>query len=221
VLNWDGRGDARGVLDRSGYGSHGKFYDQAAWVEEDGNRVIELSGKSAYVWPLSSPNLTLAPPLTLVLRLKPESPGNLVFWDFNYCLTGPGPKFGVGYQLNTLFGQPRGLADPLIASRPFLQAGKWQTLAIVATDGHIKIYCDGQFVESLAAPLAAGNWGPLTMDDGQGVHRRLSFFGSGPGDALRLVSDEIPPTGGGMPGRISRVVVYRRALNEQELARQP
>jgi hypothetical protein len=220
VLNWDGQGDARGVLDGSGYGSHGKLYDQAAWVEDGGKRVIELSGKSGYIWPLSSPNLTLAPPMTLVVRLKPEAPGNLVFWDFNYCLTGAGPKFGVGYQLNTLFGQPRGLSDPMVASRPFLEAGKWQTLAIVAADQQIKLYCDGKFVESLAATLKAGNWGPLTMDDGQGVHRRLSFFGSGPGDALMLTSDEIPPTGGGFKGRVARLVIYRRALSEQEIGRQ-
>jgi hypothetical protein len=217
VLNWNGQGDARGVLDSSGFGSHGKVYDQVAWVEDGGKRVIELSGQSAYIWPLSSPNLTLAPPATLVIRLKPEAPGNLLFWDFNYCLTGTSPQFGVGYQENTLFGKPRGLSDPLVASRPFLQAGKWQTLAIVAADDHIKLYCDGRFIESLPAPLKGGNWGPLAMDDGQGVHRRLSFFGSGPGDALMLASDEIPPTGGGMKGRIAQLVVYRRALSEQEI----
>ena len=55
------------------------------------------------------------------------------------------------------------------------------------------------------------------MDDGQGVHRRLSFFGSGPGDALMLASDEIPPTGGGFQGRIARLTIYRRALSEQEI----
>ncbi|MBM4094692.1 MAG: hypothetical protein FJ276_35585, partial [Planctomycetes bacterium] len=69
VLKWDGQGDARGVLDASGYGSHGKFYDQAAWVEEGGKRVIELNGKSGYIWPLSSPNLTFAPPVSVVVRL--------------------------------------------------------------------------------------------------------------------------------------------------------
>lgn len=216
VLSWDGQGDAGGVLDRSGYGSHGKFYDQTAWVEEDGRRVIELRGKSAYIWPLSSPHLAFAPPLTLVIRLKPEAPGNLVFWDFNYCLTGSGPQFGAGYQRNTLFGMPRGLSDPLVASRPFLQAGKWQTLAVVGDEDQIKLYCDGRFIESLAAPLKAGNWGPLAMDDGQGVHRRLSFFGSGPGDALMLASDEIPPPGGGFQGRVARLTIYRRALSEQE-----
>jgi hypothetical protein len=217
VLRWDGQGDASGVLDGSGYGSHGKFYDQAACVEEGGKRVIELSGKSAYIWPLSSPHLTLAPPMTLVIRLKPEAPGNLVFWDFIYCLTGSGPEFGVGYQPNTLFGKPRGLSDTLTSSGPFLQAGKWQTLAIVAADQQVKLYCDGQLVESLAAPLKAGNWGPLVMDDGQGVHRRLSFFGSGPGDALMLASDEIPPTGGGIRGRVSHLAIYRRALSENEI----
>jgi hypothetical protein len=219
VLHWEDQGDARGVLDRSGYGSHGKFYGQTAWVEEGGRRVIQLGGKSSYIWPLSSPNVTFAPPTTLVMRLKPEAPGNLVFWDFNYLLTGTGPKFGIGYQANTLFGKPRGLSDPMVASAPFLQAGKWQTLAIVAADKRITLYCDGKRIETLPAAQKAGNWGPLVMDDGQGVHRRLSFFGSGPGDALTLASDEIPPTGGGFQGRIARLTVYRRALAEQEIAK--
>lgn len=219
VLKWDGQGDARGVLDSSGYGSHGKFYDETAWVMEGGKQVIQLSGRSSYIWPLSSPNLTFAPPLTLVIRLKPEAPGNLLFWDFSYHLIGRRPKFGIGYQLNTLHGKPRGPSDPMVASAPFLQAGKWQTLAIVAADDRIKLYCDGKWVETLAAKLKAGNWGPLTMDDSQGVHRRLSFFGSGPGDALMLASDEIPPTGGGLKGRIARLIVYRRALNDQEIAK--
>jgi hypothetical protein len=107
----------------------------------------------------------------------------------------------------------------MVASTPFLQAGKWQTLAIVAADDRVRLYCDGRLVETLTAELKAGNWGPLTMDDGQGVHRRLSFFGSGPGDALLLASDEIPPTGGGLKGRIARLTVYRRALSEPEIAK--
>jgi len=154
-----------------------------------------------------------------VVRLKPEAPGNLLFWDFNYLVTGTGPKFGIGYQENTLFGKPRGLSDPMVASKPFLEAGKWQTLVIVAADDQIKFYCDGKPVESLAATLKGGNWGPMAMDDHQGVHRRLSFFGSGPGDALMLASDEIPPTGGGLKGRISRLVIYRRALSEHEIGK--
>jgi len=217
VLKWGGRGDARGAIDTSGYGSHGKFYDQATLIEERGTRVIKLRGPSSYIWPLSSPNLSMASPVTLAVRLKPEAAGYLLFWDFNFLVTGKGPKFGIGYQENTLFGKPRGLSDPMVASKPFLQAGKWQTLVIVAANDQIKLYCDGKLVETLAATVKGGNWGPMAMDDHQGVHRRLSFFGSGPGDALILASDEIPPRGGGMKGKVSEMVIYRRALDEREI----
>jgi hypothetical protein len=53
--------------------------------------------------------------------------------------------------VNTLFGKPRGLSDPMVASVPFLRAGKWQILAIVAADNRNQLYCDGKWIQTLPA----------------------------------------------------------------------
>ena len=203
VLRWTDQGDSGSVLDLSGYGHHGKFYGQAAWVEDGGRRVIDVDGKASYIWPLCSPALTLAPPATMVLRLKPEAAGYLLFWgwNFNYHVTGNAPKFGIGYEVH---------GGKLVASQPFLEAGKWQTLAIVAADNRITLYCDGKLVETLQASLKGGDWG---LHNNSTWHRHMSFFGGGPGD-MTLTKDSAV---GGMKGRLGGFRVYRRALADAEV----
>jgi len=51
------------------------------------------------------------------------------------------------------------------------------------------------------------------------VGRGADASRSGPGDVLLLASDEIPPTGGGLNGRLSRLVISRRVLSEKEIGK--
>jgi len=204
VLRWDGDGAPDGVLDGSGYGHHGKFYGGAGWQAEGGKRVIGLDG-TGYVWPLCSPNLTLAPPCTMVFDLNPEGAGHLIYWgwNFSYSLTGGPPRLAVAYRLHG--GKP-------VNSKPFLTAGEWQKLAIVAADGQVKLYRDGKFVETLPAKLLAGDWG---LYCGSTWHRHFSFFGGGPGD---MTLKKASPTGC-LKGQVRSLTIYKRALTDQEIAR--
>lgn len=204
VLDWSGLGDARSVLDASGYGSHGKFHGDVTWSDAEGKRVLALDGKTGYVWPLASPNLTLGPDSTMVFDLKPEAGGSLVRWGFafDYTITGSAPKFQIHYYA----------AGKNYLSRPILDAEVWQKLAIVVTQGKIALYVNGQRAEELAANTFAGNprnhlattW-----------HRHVSFFGAGSAD-YGLV-----PEGpyGCWKGQVRSVKVYRRALTAEEIAK--
>jgi len=204
VLRWDGKGGPDGVLDGSGYGHHGKFYGQAHWAEENGRRVIDLGEKAGYVWPLSSPTLTLAPPCTMVMEVKPQGAGPLLYWGWNfyYSIVGGPPRLALAYHVHG--GKP-------VRSKPFLTAGEWQTLVIVAADGQLKLYVDGHMVQALPAELRAGNWG---LHNASTWHRHLSFFGSGPGDMTLKKQRPVPC----LKGRVAALVIYRRALSDGEVA---
>jgi hypothetical protein len=142
--------------------------------------------------------------MTMVLDVKPEGGGYLLFWGWNflYSITGGPKQFGLCYQLSS--GKP-------VESKPFLDAGQWQKLVVVAADNQLKLYRDGKLVQTLPAKLQAGSWG---LHHTSTWHRHLSFFGSGPGD-MTLVKDN--PTGG-MKGKCASLVIYKRALTDQEIA---
>lgn len=204
VLDWNGQGDARSVFDCSGYGSHGKFHGDVAWSDVDGKRVLTLDGKTGYIWPLSSPNLTLGPDTTMVFDLKPEAGGSLVRWGFafDYTITGSAPKFQLHYDA----------AGKNYLSQPILDANAWQKLAIVVTRRKISLYVNGRRAEELAANTFPGdprNHLATTW------HRHLSFFGAGSAD-YGLV-----PEGpyGCLKGQVRSVKVYRRALTAEEIAK--
>jgi len=204
VLNWNGQGDARSVLDTSGYGSHGKFHGDVSWADVDGRRVLTLDGKTGYIWPLSSPNLTLGPDTTMVFELKPEAGGFLILWGFafNYHLTGSAPKFQVSYDA----------AGKNCASKPILDANVWQKLAIVVTKGKISLYVNGKPAGEMAANTFAGNPSNHLKST---WHRHLSFFGGGSADYGLI------PEGpyGCMKGQVRSVRVYKRALPAEEIAK--
>jgi hypothetical protein len=204
VLQWAGTGDAGGVLDTSGYGSHGKFYG-VTWVEADGQRVMALDGKTSYIWPLPSADMTLGPDTTMLFDIKPEGAGNLIMWGFafQYTLNG-GPKYAMYYWA----------AGKGIQSKPLLDHGVWQKLAIVVTKEKISYYVNGKLAEEMAANTFAGNPANHTNST---FHRHLSFFGAGSADY-----DPAPiatPAYGCLKGQVRGVTVYKRALTAEEIAR--
>ncbi|MHB9024356.1 MAG: LamG-like jellyroll fold domain-containing protein [Armatimonadota bacterium] len=204
VLNWKSQGTERSVSDASGYGSHGKFYGDVAWTEVEGQRVLTLDGKTGYIWPLSSPNLTLGPDTTMVFDLKPETGGYLVWWGWgvNYIISGAAPKFQLQYQA----------AGKTIGSKPILDANAWQKLAIVVTKGTIRYYINGQLADTVEANTFAASPVSYLMST---WHRHLSFFGYGNGDY-----EPVPPiSGGNMKGQVRSVTVYKRALTAEEIAK--
>jgi len=205
VLSWGGKGSADTVLDESGYGHHGHLYGETAWVDDAGRKVLELGGKG-HAWPLQTPNITLEPPYSMVFDIKPTAGGHLFAhgWGYYYYLQGAGPKFGIGYQ-------PHG--SKVISSKPFLDAGQWQRLVMVAADGKVKLYRDGQFVEALAGKLLPIQW---KLHLASTWHRKVSLFGSGPGNmTLRYKREPF----GCIKGRVAAVKFYDRALTEQEIAK--
>ncbi|MHB9024912.1 MAG: LamG-like jellyroll fold domain-containing protein [Armatimonadota bacterium] len=202
VLQWDGKGDAGGVLDSSGYGSHGKFYGVTR-VETDGRRALALDGKS-YIWPLPSEHMTLGPDTTMIFDLKPEAGGYLVWWGFafQFSINGAAPKYALYYWS----------AGKGIQSKPILDAGVWQTLAIVVTQGKISYYVNGKLVDAVEANTLDGN----PANHAQSTwHRHLSFFGAGSGD-YGLV-----PEGPNncLKGQARGVTVYKRALTAEEIGK--
>jgi len=204
VLDWSGQGDARSVIDASGYGSHGKFHGGVSWTDADGSRALTLDGKTGYIWPLSSPNLTLGPGATMVFDLKPEAGGFLVQWGFafNYNIAGSPPKFQVYYDA----------AGKHCASKPILDASVWQKLAIVVTQGKISLYVNGKPADEMAANTFPGN---PRNHLGSTWHRHLSFFGAGSADYGLI------PEGpyGCLKGQVRSVRVYKRALTAEEIAK--
>ena len=205
VLRWDGQGAADGaVLDGSGYGHHGKFYGKVAWVEDGGRRVMDLPDTTGYVWPLCSSNLTLGPPCTMVLDVKPVAAGALVQWgwNFNYHILGGPPRFGIAYALH---------GKKLVASKGFLDAGKWSRLVLVVADKQVKLYHNGKLVEALPGELRPGSWG---LHNNSTWHRHLSFFGGGPGDMAMIKGGSARC----FKGRVGSLVVYKRALSNEEIA---
>ena len=191
------------VEDLSGNENTGKFFGGAAWLQEGDRPVVALDG-NGYIWPLCSPNLTLGPPCTMVLNLKPEGAGYLLYWgwNFSYRVVGNPPLFALSYQLHA--GKP-------VQSKPYLASGEWQTLAIVAADEQVKLYGNGKLVEALPAELRAGNWG---LHNTSTWHRHLSFFGGGPGDMTLRYGGRV----NGVKGQVGSLVIYRRALTEEEIA---
>jgi len=204
VLNWDGQGATRSVIDTSGYGSHGKFYGDVSWADVDGRRELMLDGKTSYIWPLSSPNLTLGPDTTMVFDLKPQAAGYLIQWGFafNYNITGAAPKFHVSYWA----------AGKNHVSKPILDANIWQKLAIVVTKGKISLYVNGKPADEISAntfPANPRNHLATTW------HRHLSFFGAGSAD-FGLIPEG---PSGCMKGQVRSVTVYQRALTAEEIAK--
>ena len=205
VLSWGGKGAADTVLDESGYGHHGHLYGEAAWVNDGGRRVLEFNGKG-YAWPLQTPNITLAPPYTMIFDIKPQTGGQLVGhgWGYNYRLQGAGPKFGIGYRLHI---------DRMTHSKPFLDAGRWQRLVMVAADDHVKLYRDGRFVEALSGKLKPIQW---RLHMSSTWHRHVSLFGFGPGNmTLRYKGGRHSC----IKGRVGAVKFYKRALTDQQIAK--
>ncbi|MBU4367003.1 MAG: LamG domain-containing protein [Verrucomicrobia bacterium] len=203
VLNWNGQGTARSVIDASGYGSHGKFHGDISWADVDGKRVLTLDGKTGYIWPLSSHNLTLGPDTTMVFDLKPEAGGYLIQWGFgfNYIIEGSAPKFQICYQA----------AGKNVKSKPILDANVWQKLAIVVTKDKIALYINGKLADEMSANTFPGN--PMSHLSST-WHRHLSFFGAGSADYGLLPEG---PTGC-MKGQVRSVTVYKRALTAEEIA---
>jgi len=204
VLNWNGQGEAGSVLDTSGYGSHGKFHGNVSWAEVAGKRVLTLDGTTGYIWPLSSPNLTLGPGTTMIFDLKPEAGGFLIQWGFafHYSLAGSAPKFQLHYYA----------AGKNYVSQPILDANVWQKLVIVVTSGKISLYVNGRRAEELAANTFPGDPSNHLRST---WHRHLSFFGAGSADYGPV------PEGpyGCLKGQVRSVKVYRRALTAEEISR--
>lgn len=203
VLMWSDKGDAGGVLDASWYGSHGKFYG-VTWADAGGKRVMALDGKS-YIWPLPSANMTLGPDTTLLFDIKPESTGQLVMWGFafQFSLDG-GPKYSLNYWA----------AGKNVPSKPLLDAGVWQKLAIVVTKDKISYYVNGALADEVAATPVAGNPANHTNST---FHRHLSFFGAGSADY-----DPAPlatPAYGCLKGQVRGMTVYKRALTAAEIGK--
>ena len=140
----------------------------------------------------------------MVLDVKPEGPGELVQWgwNFNYSLTDGGPLFAIGY---------RDHGKGIVRSKPFLAAGEWQTLVIVAADNQLKLYRNGTLADTLDVELKAGTW---SLHTGTSWHRHLSFFGGGPGDMTLRYGGRV----NGVKGQVGSLVIYRRALTEEEIA---
>lgn len=203
VLRWAGDGDASCLLDASGHGHHGKLYGTAAWGDDGGQRTLALDGRSTYLWPLTSPRLNLGPDSTVVMDVKPETAGCLGDWGFKFQIRmeGAGPEFALAYQ-------PSGGAS--VQSRPFLKAGSWQRLAIVTTPDAVLVYRDGELMERLAVKPVAGDW---SLHHQTTWHRRLSFFGHGPGD-MGLVAEA---SGGHWKGQVRSVSVWNGALPADRL----
>lgn len=198
VLRWTGHGDAGSLLDESGYGHHGKLYGTKSWRDENGRRVLGLDGKSNYIWPLMSPHLEPGAGSTLVMDVKPEGAGSLVYWGFLYeiRMEGAGPEFAIAYQPSG--GRP-------VQSRPFLKAGEWQRLAIVTSDEGVLLYRNGELIERLVVKPAKGDW---ALHLGTTWHRHLSFFGYGIGD-MGLVNE---PSGGHWKGELRSLSVWKKPL---------
>lgn len=203
VLRWDGRGDAGSVLDGSGYGHHGKFHGQVRWAEEGGRRALALDGKTGYIWPLSSPYLTLGPPCTLLWEMKPEAEGTLLAWgfQFTYALVGGPDRFAVEYR-------PHG-GSP-VKSKPFLEANAWQRLALVVQEGKILLYRNDEFVEELGVKTAPGNW---SLHAHTTWHRHLSLFGFGPGDMGVLQEPSLYH----WKGQVRSLTLVRRTLTGDQI----
>ena len=204
VLHWADQGDAGGVLDSSGYGSHGKLYG-VTWADAEGKRVMTLDGKTSYVWPLPSANMTLGPNTTMLFDLKPEGAGQLLQWGFafQYSLTG-GPPYALDYWA----------AGKSVRTKPILENGVWQKLAIVVTKGKITYYVNGKLADEVAANTFPGNPSNHTNST---WHRHLSFFGSGSADYNPPVLADAP--GSCLKGQVRGVTVYQRALTAEEVGK--
>jgi len=191
------------VFDLSGYGHHGKFFGDATWAEEDGARVLVLGGKTSYICPLASPNLTLGPGSTLVFDFKPEPNGSLLVWGFafNYTL-GSGPQIPIGYYAR----------GKNVLTAPLLTAGQWQKLAILVGKDTISYYVNGNLAGTSTAPTFPGD--PSTFL-GSTWHRHLCLFGAGPGD-IGLVPEGPSAT---FKGKVRGVTIYKRALTAEEIGK--
>lgn len=203
VLQWSVKEGIASILDASGYGHHGKIYGNTAWAKSDNKPALILDGQTTYVWPLSSPELTLGPPATVAMEIKPESVGTLMVWgfQFSYRLTGGPDYFSVEYE-------PSG-AKP-VTSKPCVKANQWQQLALVMTESKISLFVDGKFVEDLGVRPQPGNWALHVQST---WHRHLSFFGFGPGD-MSLVNE---PSSYHLKGQLRSLQVFRRTLSESQL----
>jgi len=205
VLRWDGNGDNASFVDTSGYGHHGKVFGDAAWTGKGSRRALTLDGDT-YVWPLPTQHLTPGVNSTMVFDLKPQGAGRLVAWgwDYSYKLAQDGSKFKFGYQ--------RGNGRHVVWSKPLLNAGKWQRLAIVAHEKQIKLYVDGTFVEALTVDLVKGAW---CQHVNTGYHPHPSLFGGGPGD-MSLKNRRVHSC---IKGQVGAVTIYKRALSADEIAK--
>jgi hypothetical protein len=204
VLRWADQGTADTVLDLSGYGHHGKLFGDVTWAEVDGRRVLDLGGKSSYIWPLESPTLNLGPDSTIFFDLKPESGGGLICWGFafQYSLASAGPQIPVLYQA----------AGKNVLTPALLTADTWQKLAIVVTKGKLAYYVNGKLMADMEANTFPGNSASVF---GTTWHRHLGFFGAGPGD-MSLTPDNPYAT---MKGQVRGVTVYDRTLTEEEIGK--
>lgn len=167
ILAWNSKSEvkeAKGttLLDQSGGGGHGRLQGNAALVDDEGKRVVEVNGGAGYVD--TDRAFAFAPPQSLAVWVKP---GQLTH-DWNMVCTGG--AWNRAWNLFLYYKQaPYSIDFRPWGKRIFVDGvvpqDKWSHLAVVDDGKNYTIYVDAKVVKTEAS--TGQNWaaleGPLVL----------------------------------------------------------
>ncbi|MBU4286371.1 MAG: LamG domain-containing protein, partial [Verrucomicrobia bacterium] len=199
ILAWDSgsyaKDDLRTLLDRAGHGGHGRIEGTVAVVDDDGHRVLEITGDSGYV--MTDQTSLFTPPQSLAVWIKPGKLTN----DWNMIATG-GP-WNRAWSLFLFYKQtPYNIDFRPWGRRVFTEGvvpqDKWSHLAVVDDSKTYTIYVNGEPVKTDKS--SGSNWTP----EGAGplVLGTMLYYGK-------------PKSG--FCGRIGAVTMWNKALTAEEV----
>lgn len=207
----DGSGDI--ALDATGNGHDGTLHNGTLWEMADarnGDAAVNLDGEDDVIE--IEPFDVIGGGITLAAWVRPDDFGTsdariiskATEWGTNdhwWMLSTIDGNHVLRFRLKTNDGQDTAL---LIATSGGLEAGKWQHVAATWDGSDMRLYQDGEEVDSMAKGGTA-----VATDDNVSVgigSQPLNAFNADPNHA-KLPFD----------GLIDDVLVYNRALNEDEI----
>jgi Concanavalin A-like lectin/glucanases superfamily len=187
-----------GTTAEDAYGEHDGAIEGAEWFDNGRfGKALSFDGENDCVTVEDAPDLQLTEELSLEAWVKPKGSGvsePIIFketpWFFGYSL-----YLGIGESghMEGLIGE-EGYEASVAEDPAKLETGVWSHVALTFDGAHMRLYVNGQLVDTSKAEGPWGTSGPLSIGCGEKFEDNFK-------------------------GLIDEVRVYNRALDAEEVAR--